>query len=98
MKAGRTMALVVPQLGQVCKTGLVSEAPLGHHQGNSGFRCVPSSPQISRDLPFKSSFSTASVSFMTLGFHTALGAVKACFVMMTVFLFLQSFFYICVVF
>lgn len=88
----------LPQLGQVCKTGLVSVAPPGDRQSSSGFRCVPSSPQTSRDLPFKSSFSTASVSFMTPGFHTALRAVKACFVLMTVFLFLQSFFYICVVF
>lgn len=55
--------------------------------------------QTSHDLPFKSSFSTASVSFVTPGFHTALRAVKACSVMMRmVFPFFQSFFYTCVVF
>lgn len=56
----------------------MSVAPLGDHQSTSGFRCVPSAAQTSRDLPFMPSFSTASVSFMTLGFHTALRAVKAC--------------------
>lgn len=55
----------------------LSVALLEEHQRTSGFRCVPSSAQTFCDLPSKSSFSTASVSFTTLGFHKSLRAVGA---------------------
>lgn len=74
------------QLGQVCKTWLISVALLEDLWSTSGFRCVPSSAQTFCNLPFKTSFSTASVSFTTLGFHIALQALGA-----VMLFFLQSF-------